>query len=65
MIFSSFTLPSATSLIELSDRYSYFKSLALGWTCRIPVLMIPKAETEVYSYHSASAGFYADLTHVH
>ena len=63
MIFSSFTLPSATSLIELSDRYSHFKSM--GWTCRIPVLMIPKAETEVYSYHSASAGFYADHTHVH
>ena len=60
MIFSSFTLQSATSLTELSLGDSYFKSM--GWTCQILVLVIPKAKAEVYS---ASAGFYADLTHAH
>ena len=62
MTFSSFTLPSATSQTDLSDGESYLKSM--GWTYRIPLLMIPKvrAESDVYS---ASAGFYADLTRVH
>ena len=44
----------------LSDGDYYFKSM--GWTCRIPNLMIPKIRADV---HSASGGFYADLTHVH